>query len=76
MFQQVLDAHALPKFHNLLQHHKNSVQKEAAWTISNITAGNTNQIQAVINENLIPQIINIIKQVTSNLNDYLILSFP
>ena len=37
--QSVIDANALPIFHALLAHTKIGVQKEAAWTLSNITAG-------------------------------------
>ena len=40
----------------------NSLQ-EAAWTVSNITAGQQHQIQAVIDANLIPAIINILAKV-------------
>ena len=31
--------------------------KEAVWFLSNITAGNQNQVQAVIDATLIPQVI-------------------
>lgn len=44
----VIAAGGLPKLGLLLQHSKNNIVKEAAWTISNITAGNQKQIQAVI----------------------------
>merc|ERR1711874_796307 len=44
----VLAAMAVPGFAKLLQHPKMNIVKEAAWTISNITAGNHNQIQVVI----------------------------
>jgi hypothetical protein len=39
------------------------VQKEAAWMISNVTAGNVNQIQAVIDSGLIPLVVEIIAKV-------------
>ena len=44
----------------MLRSPKESIRKEACWTISNITAGNTDQIQAVIDANLIPQIIKLL----------------
>lgn len=44
----VIAAGGLPKLAVLLQHPKNNIVKEAAWTISNITAGNHAQIQAVM----------------------------
>jgi len=37
--------------------HKKSIKKEACWTVSNITAGNKDQIQAVIDDKLIPPLI-------------------
>ena len=44
----VIAAGGLPKLAELLAHSKNNIVKEAAWTVSNITAGNQKQIQAVI----------------------------
>ena len=35
----MLDHNPLPALRRLLCHHNDSVRKEAAWTISNITAG-------------------------------------
>lgn len=61
--QAVLDAGVLGAFAGLLQHAKTGIQKEAAWTISNITAGNAAQIQQVIDYQLLPLIINIIVKV-------------
>jgi len=61
--QFVIDQGCLPLFTALLTHQKNSIQKEAAWMISNITAGNVNQIQAVIDNGLIPLVIQIIDKV-------------
>ncbi|WOL16442.1 importin subunit alpha-1b-like [Canna indica] len=47
--QFVINHQALPCLLNLLTHnHKKSIKKEACWTLSNITAGNKDQIQAVI----------------------------
>ena len=50
-------------FPALLTHQKNSIQKEAAWMISNVTAGNVSQIQAVIDNGLIPLVVDIITKV-------------
>ena len=41
----VLASGAVPVFGKLLQHPKMNIVKEAAWTVSNITAGNNTQIQ-------------------------------
>nr|GMD07283.1 importin subunit alpha-4 [Ipomoea batatas] len=46
--QYVIDNQVLPCLYQLLtQNHKKSIKKEACWTISNITAGNRAQIQAL-----------------------------
>ena len=44
----VISAGGLDKLAILLKHPKNNIVKEAAWTVSNVTAGNQKQIQAVI----------------------------
>lgn len=47
--QVIINCTALPCLLNLLQtSHKKSIKKEACWTISNITAGTTEQIQVGI----------------------------
>lgn len=44
--QCIINDGALPCLLSLLTHtHKKSIKKEACWTISNITAGNKEQIQ-------------------------------
>ncbi|CAH8273444.1 unnamed protein product [Arabidopsis lyrata] len=56
--QMVLDHQALPFLLNLLKNtYKKSIKKEACWTISNITAGNANQIQAVIEAGIIQSLV-------------------
>lgn len=45
--QVILNCQALPCLHHLLGSSKESVRKEACWTISNITAGNRQQIQVI-----------------------------
>lgn len=61
--QTVLDADVLPAFQNLLRHPKINIQKEACWTISNITAGNQDQIQMVINSGILPLVVEVIRKV-------------
>lgn len=46
--QVILNCSALPCLQHLLSSPKESVRKEACWTISNITAGNRQQIQVRI----------------------------
>jgi len=40
---------------------KKGIRKEACWTISNITAGNPEQIQAIIDANIIPPLVAILR---------------
>ena len=57
--QCVLDAPgSLSAFAHLMTSNKEAIRKETCWTISNVTAGTTQQIQAVIDANLIPPLIN------------------
>jgi hypothetical protein len=56
----VIEANVLPIFHALLTHSKIGVQKEAAWALSNITAGTQSQIQAVIQANLVPLLVQVL----------------
>ncbi|KAM3401063.1 hypothetical protein ACQJBY_001066 [Aegilops geniculata] len=60
--QCVIDHQALPCLLNLLTtNHKKSIKKEACWTISNITAGNRDQIQAVIQANIIGPLVHLLQ---------------
>ncbi|KDP23371.1 hypothetical protein JCGZ_23204 [Jatropha curcas] len=60
--QFVIDNQALPCLYQLLmQNHKKSIKKEACWTISNITAGNRTQIQAVIEANIILSLVHLLQ---------------
>lgn len=61
--QAVLDSGALKKFPQLLRHKKANIQKEAAWTLSNITAGKDSQIQEVINAGLVPYVVDMLLRV-------------
>ncbi|GJR29605.1 importin subunit alpha-2 [Tanacetum coccineum] len=44
-----------------INNHKKSIKKEACWTISNITAGNKDQIQTVIEANIIGPLVNLLQ---------------
>ena len=61
--QCVLNAGALALFPALLRHPKPNIQKEAAWTISNITAGKSGQIQEVVDAGLVPILVEVLKEV-------------
>lgn len=43
--QIIINCHALPRLAALLPNPKKGIQKEACWTLSNITAGDREQIQ-------------------------------
>lgn len=58
--QVIINCGALPCLLNLLQtSHKKSIKKEACWTISNITAGTKDQIQAVIDSHILPPLVQV-----------------
>ncbi|CAN4113626.1 unnamed protein product [Withania somnifera] len=60
--QVMIDHRALPCLLNLLtQNYKKSIKKEACWTISNITAGNRNQIQAVIEAGIVASLVHLLQ---------------
>ncbi|XP_021691613.2 importin subunit alpha-4 isoform X2 [Hevea brasiliensis] len=60
--QCIIDNQGLPCLYQLLtQNYKKSIKKEACWTISNITAGNRNQIQAVIEANIISPLVHLLQ---------------
>uniref|UniRef100_A0A2P2M0Q6 Importin subunit alpha n=1 Tax=Rhizophora mucronata TaxID=61149 RepID=A0A2P2M0Q6_RHIMU len=60
--QFVIDNQALPCLCQLLtQNHKKSIKKEACWTISNVTAGNRIQIQAVIEANIVLPLVHLLQ---------------
>ena len=58
--QLLISYGVLTQFATLLHHPKNTIRKEVVWSISNITAGNKEQIQAVIDANLFPKLMEII----------------
>ena len=47
MCQVIIQCGALPNLLNLCSHTKKAIRKETLWTISNITAGNKDQIEEV-----------------------------
>ena len=51
----MLQSGLLKPFPQLLRHHKPNIVKEAAWTLSNITAGTRDQIQMIIGQGLKPK---------------------
>ncbi|CAO2839774.1 unnamed protein product [Amaranthus hypochondriacus] len=60
--QCIIDHSALPCLLNLLhQNCKKSIKKEACWTISNITAGTKEQIQAVIESGIISPLVHLLQ---------------
>ncbi|GJZ03523.1 importin subunit alpha-2-like protein [Tanacetum coccineum] len=62
LLQCIIEHGALPCLLSLLTHnHKKSIKKEACWTISNITAGNKEQIQSVIEAGLIAPLVNLLQ---------------
>lgn len=58
----VIAAGALKPLKKLLQSPKANIVKEAAWTISNITAGNAEQIEHVMNADVFPLIRTILEK--------------
>lgn len=60
----IISAGGLQYLGLLLQHHRVNIVKEAAWTISNITAGTMEQIQHVINAGLLPPLIHVLECVS------------
>ena len=53
----VLQCGFLHRICTLMLHPSKVIRKETCWTISNITAGSCDQIQAVIDSNIIPSVI-------------------
>ncbi|RDX97169.1 Importin subunit alpha-1b, partial [Mucuna pruriens] len=59
----IINHQSLPCLLNLLTNNykKKSIEKEACWTISNITAGNKHHIQVVIEANVIIPLVNLLQ---------------
>ena len=56
-----IDAGTLQALNRLIMHPKKAVRKEVCWSISNITAGNTYQIQLAIDSGLIDKLIQVLQ---------------
>ena len=61
--QAAIDAGVLAALPLLMKHPKASVQKEAAWAVSNIAAGPCQQIQQLITCGLIPPLMELLRNV-------------
>lgn len=59
----VLAAGALNILGRLLEHPKLNIVKEAAWMVSNITAGSSDQIQRVLDAGIMKPLIHVLKMV-------------
>ncbi|KAI5658613.1 hypothetical protein M9H77_27406 [Catharanthus roseus] len=60
--QCIINHQALPRLLNLLTgNYKKSIKKEACWTLSNITAGNRDQIQGVIEAGIIGPLVHLLQ---------------
>lgn len=44
----------------MIYHKKKTIRKEVCWTLSNITAGNENQIQACIDLGIVDKLIHLL----------------
>ncbi len=53
----MINLNALPCLRALLESPRKGIRKEACWTISNITAGNKQQIQNVMDEGIFPVLV-------------------
>lgn len=62
--QAVIDAGVLNTLPQLMRHSKASVQKEAAWALSNIAAGPCKQIQQLITSGLLPPLVEQLRNVS------------
>jgi importin subunit alpha-1 len=60
--QVIINCGVLNSLLALLNSAKETIRKEACWTISNITAGNAAQIKSVLDANLIAPLIDILSR--------------
>jgi len=55
----IIECGAVPCLRELITHSNREIQKEACWTLSNIAAGTTDQIQKVLDSGCIPTLVNL-----------------
>ena len=58
--QIIINFSALRCLRALLENPRRAIRKETCWTLSNITAGNQAQIQAVVDEDIFPTLIRLL----------------
>lgn len=63
--QAAIEAGVLDVLPALMRHPKPSVQKEAAWALSNIAAGPCKQIQQIITCGLLPPLVEQLRNVST-----------
>ena len=56
----MIEAGALDALNNIIYHKKKTVRKEVCWSLSNITAGNQNQIQLCLDMGIIDKLIQLL----------------
>lgn len=62
--QMVIDAGMLKVLGQVLRHPKSSIQKLAAWVMSNVAAGPRHHVQQLILCNLLPVLVNLLRNVS------------
>ena len=70
------DAGALAVFPSLLMGPQTNIQKEALWTISNITAGPQERIQRAVNHGLAPFLIRALSKADSKTQEGAVWAVP
>lgn len=63
----IIQAGGLSQLCHLLAHPRPNIVKEAAWAVSNITAGNVNQIQEVVNAGIMAPLMHVLQNVSYTL---------
>lgn len=58
--QKVIEMGGLDYLRRALLHEKKSMRKETCWIISNLAAGTTSQVEALIRANYLPTLQNIL----------------
>jgi len=60
----IIQAGGLIHLRELLKHPRLNIMKEATWAVSNITAGNVDQIQEIIDAGVIEPLIQVLSSVS------------